>query len=69
MKRKPNVNRKKNDAEFQIWGSAVLLRQIALKFGPAEDAVHRQICDADPNTLLRWSERILTAESLDELLR
>ena len=47
----------------------VLLRQIELKFGPPSEAVRGQINAADADTLLRWSERILTARSLDEVLR
>jgi len=47
----------------------VLLRQIDLKFGPPSEAVRGQINAADADTLLRWSERILTARSLDEVSR
>ncbi|AHE96953.1 RpnC/YadD family protein [Thioalkalivibrio paradoxus] len=45
----------------------VLLRQIELKFGPPDAAVRKRVQSADAETLLRWSERILTAASLDEL--
>jgi hypothetical protein len=31
--------------------------------------VRAQIAAADADTLLRWSERILTAQTLDEVLR
>ena len=48
--------------------AAVLLRQILLKFGPPSEAVYRLVSAADTETLLRWSERILTAESVDALL-
>ncbi len=48
--------------------AAVLLRLILLKFGPPSPAVYRLVSAADPETLLRWSERILTAESVDALL-
>ena len=47
----------------------VLLRLITLKFGLPSEPVRRQIATADPETLLRWSERILTAQTLDEVLR
>ena len=48
--------------------AAVLLRLILLKFGPPSPAVYRLVSAADAETLLRWSERILTAESVDALL-
>lgn len=48
--------------------AAVLLRQILLKFDPPSRAVYRLVSAADTETLLRWSERILTAESVDALL-
>jgi hypothetical protein len=41
---------------------------IERKFGPPSESVRQQISGADPETLLRWSERILTAESLDAVL-
>ena len=47
----------------------VLMRLIELKFGPPSEAVRAQINAADADTLLRWSERILTAQTLDEVLR
>ena len=47
----------------------VLLRLITLKFGSPSEAVREHIATADPETLLRWSERILTAQTLDEVLQ
>ena len=47
--------------------ATVLLRQIELKFGPPDAPVRKRVQSADADTLLRWSERILTAASLDEL--
>jgi hypothetical protein len=47
----------------------VLLRLITLKFGPPSLAVREQIATADAETLLRWSERILAAQTLDEVLQ
>ncbi len=46
----------------------VLLRLIERKFGPPSEAIRRRIADADSDTLLRWSERILSADTLDALL-
>jgi flagellar biosynthesis/type III secretory pathway protein FliH len=47
----------------------VLMRLIELKFGPPSEAVRAQINAADAETLLRWSERILTAQTLDQVMR
>ena len=47
----------------------ILLRLVTLKFGPPSDAVRQRIETADAETLLAWSERILTAQCLDEVLR
>lgn len=48
--------------------AAVLLCLIESKFGTPSEAVRRRIAEADANTLLRWSERILTADSLEAVL-
>jgi hypothetical protein len=53
---------------WQEGEAAVLLRQIERKFGPPSAAVRERISQADPETLLAWSERILTAEALDTVL-
>ncbi len=47
--------------------AAVLLRQITLKFGPPSKVVRQRVRDADADTLLQWSERVLTAQQLDEV--
>jgi predicted transposase/invertase (TIGR01784 family) len=49
--------------------AAVLLRQIERKFGPPMESVRQQVEDADTETLLRWSDRILTADNLDAVLQ
>jgi len=41
----------------------VLLRQLERKFGPADARLRQRILDADAETLLEWSEHILTAET------
>jgi len=53
---------------WQKGEAAVLLRQMERKFGPPGEAVRQRIAQADPETLLRWSERILTADSLEAVL-
>ena len=45
----------------------VLLRLLTLKFGPLPEPVRARIESADADTLLRWSERVLTADQLDEV--
>ena len=49
--------------------AAVLLRLIERKFGPPMESIRQRVEDADTETLLRWSERILTADSLDAVLQ
>ena len=46
----------------------MLLRQIERMFGAPDETVRRRIAEADAQTLLARSERILTAETLDSLL-
>ncbi|HSM28807.1 MAG TPA: DUF4351 domain-containing protein [Thioalkalivibrio sp.] len=47
----------------------MLLRQLALRFGVLPESAHAQVESADADTLLQWSERILTATTLDEVFR
>ena len=53
---------------WQAGEAAMLLRLIDRKFGPPSEPVRERITSADPETLLRWSDRILTADSLDAVL-
>jgi len=46
-----------------------LLRQLRLKFGPLEPATEEGVRSADANRLLEWGDRVLTAESLQEVFR
>jgi len=46
----------------------VLERLLRLKFGTLPDAVQQRIEQASEQTLLEWSERVLTASRLDEVL-
>ncbi|WP_295387895.1 Rpn family recombination-promoting nuclease/putative transposase [uncultured Thiodictyon sp.] len=47
---------------------AMLLRLIERKFGPPDESIRRRVAGADPETLLGWSERVLTADSLEAVL-
>jgi predicted transposase/invertase (TIGR01784 family) len=47
----------------------ILLRQLRLKFGPLEPEVEERVRSADTDRLLAWSERILTAENLEDVFQ
>ena len=46
----------------------ILHALLRLRFGDLPASVHQRIETADADTLLRWSERVLTAATLDEVL-
>jgi hypothetical protein len=50
-------------------GARLVLRQLRLKFGPLEPALEERVRSADPDRLLEWGERVLTAESLQDVFR
>jgi hypothetical protein len=50
-------------------GARVVLRLLRLKFGPLDPEIEEQVHSADADRLLGWSERILTAESLQDVFR
>ena len=47
----------------------MLTSLLQLRFGELPEAARQHIESADADTLLRWSERVLTAESLEDVLR
>ena len=47
----------------------LLARQLRLRFGDVSGEVMRALESADTQTLDEWSERILTANSIDEVMR
>jgi hypothetical protein len=53
---------------IQAGEAAMLLRMIERKFGPVPEAVRQRITETDAETLLTWGDRILSADSLDEVL-
>ncbi|MBK8637507.1 MAG: transposase [Chromatiaceae bacterium] len=48
--------------------SRILTALLRLRFGDLPADIHQRIEVADADTLLRWSERVLTAATLDEIL-
>ena len=48
--------------------AALLLRMAERKFGRVSSAARRQIEEARPEQLLEWGERLVTAQSLEEML-
>jgi hypothetical protein len=47
----------------------LVLRQLRLKFGPLEPEIEDRVRSADADRLLTWGERVLTAESLQDIFR
>ena len=47
----------------------VVLRQLRLKFGPLEPEAEDRVRSADPDRLLELGERVLTAQSLQDVFR
>jgi flagellar biosynthesis/type III secretory pathway protein FliH len=45
----------------------ILTRQLAQKFGPLPEHRARRLQDADADTLLKWSERVLTAAAIEDV--
>jgi hypothetical protein len=54
---------------IQIGEANVLLFQLEQKFGQIPDALRKRVQQADPDTLLRWSGRILTEDTIDAVLQ
>ena len=47
--------------------AAMLLRQLERKFRPLPESARQRVATADAETLLAWGERLLDANSLDEV--
>jgi hypothetical protein len=55
-------------APYRQEGQAnMLLSLLAVKFGPLGEADRRRVLDADAQTLLQWSTRLLSARTLEEV--
>ncbi len=60
-------------AEGEVQGeargeAAMLLRLLRLRFGEVPEAVRRKLESTDPQTLLEWSDRVLTATSIEQVI-
>ena len=53
---------------MQLGEVRILTALLRLRFGDLPAAVQQRIEAADADTLLRWSERVLTAQTLEEVL-
>jgi hypothetical protein len=62
-------NREIREEGRQEEGARVVLRLLRLKFGPVDHEIEERVHSADADRLLGWSERILTAESLQDVFR
>jgi len=62
-------NREMREEGRQEGEARVVLRLLRLKFGPLASEIEEQVLSADVDRLLGWSERILTAESLQDVFR
>ena len=62
-------NREIREEGRQEGEARLLLRQLRLKFGPLEPALEDQVRSADTDRLLEWGERVLTAQSLQEIFQ
>jgi hypothetical protein len=49
--------------------ATMLLFLLEQKFGTAPESVRQRVQQADPDTLLRWSGRVLTEDSIEDVLR
>jgi predicted transposase/invertase (TIGR01784 family) len=61
-------------AEGRILGiaegqAALLARQLGRKFGPLSETIHQRLKDADLAELELWADRLLAAESLEEVFK
>jgi hypothetical protein len=61
--------REESEQQGLVRGEAMVLQRLMrLKFGELPEEVYRRIETADADTLLIWSERILTAERVEDVL-
>jgi hypothetical protein len=62
-------NREIREEGRQEGEARLVLRLLRLKFGPLEPDIEDQVRSADADRLLEWGERVLTAETLQDVFR
>lgn len=62
-------NREIREEGRQEGEARLLLRQLRLRFGPLEPGIEERVRSADADRLLDWGERVLTAETLQNVFR
>jgi len=56
------------EARGELRGAAnVVLRLLARRFGAVPDDVERRVRSADADTVQRWGDRVIDAQSLDDV--
>ena len=63
------LNRLIREEGRQEGEARVVLRLLRLKFGPLAPETEERVRSADADRLLEWSERVLTAERLENVFR
>ncbi|WP_295888041.1 transposase [uncultured Thiohalocapsa sp.] len=54
---------------IQLGEANVVVYRLEQKFGAIGDETRKRVEQADPDTLLRWSGRVLTEDSIEDVLR
>jgi uncharacterized protein DUF4351 len=62
-------NREIREEGRQEGEARVVLRLLRLKFGPLEPETEERVRSADADRLLEWGERVLTAQSLQDVFK
>jgi hypothetical protein len=64
-----SIQRLSRQEGHQEGQATMLLSLLAVKFGPLSDADRQRVLDADAPTLLDWSTRLLSADSLEQVFQ
>jgi hypothetical protein len=54
---------------IQLGEANVVVYLLEQKFGALGEEIRERVKQADPETLLRWSGRVLTEDSIEDVLR
>jgi hypothetical protein len=62
------IGEARGEARGELRGAAnVVLRQLARRFGAVSDDVERRVRSADADTVQRWGDRVIDAQTLDDV--